>query len=80
MDVFLIVSFWFIIIVIAVSIYFIPSIIAFKRGHKNRFAIFLLNFLLGLTSIGWVIALVWAVTNSQDSVVIIHNDSDSKSK
>lgn len=67
-------------LIAAVWIYFMPSIIANNRRHKDRFAILLVNFLLGWTSIGWVIALVWSFTSSQDSVVIIHNDSNSKSK
>ena len=41
-------------------VYFLPSII----GHNKRsFAgIFLLNFFLGWTVIGWVAALIWACT------------------
>lgn len=41
---------------------FLPSIIAFARGHHNRFAILALNVFLGWTLIGWVLALVWALT------------------
>ncbi|HAH20158.1 MAG TPA: superinfection immunity protein [Candidatus Omnitrophica bacterium] len=46
---------------IALFLYFFPSVIAGLRRNKNTLAIFLLNFLLGWTVIGWVIALVWAV-------------------
>lgn len=67
-------------LLIIVMIYITPSSIAFNRGHKNRFAILVLNLLLGWTFLVWVIALVRELTSSQDSVVIIHNDSDSKSK
>jgi len=42
--------------------YFIPTIVAFYRGHHNRWPIFVLNFFLGGTCIGWVIALVWSLT------------------
>jgi hypothetical protein len=41
-------------------IYFAPSISAAMRGKKNTFAIFMLNFLLGWTFIGWAVAMVWA--------------------
>lgn len=41
--------------------YFLPSLIAFSRRHKNRLAIFLLNLLLGLSGLGWAVALVWSV-------------------
>ena len=40
-------------------LYFIPSIIAYRR--KNRTAIFVTNLLFGWTLIGWGIALIWAV-------------------
>jgi hypothetical protein len=43
-------------------VYFLPAIIAIARHHKNALAIFLLNFFLGGTFVGWVIALVWAVS------------------
>jgi len=43
--------------------YFLPTIVAVARGHHNAFAIFLLNLLLGWTGLGWIFALVWAVTN-----------------
>jgi len=41
---------------------FIPSFVAFTRGHPNAIPIFLVNLLLGLTGIGWIIALVWSFT------------------
>ena len=44
------------------AVYFLPSFIAFLRAHKNRFAIFLINLLLGWTVLGWVWALVWSLT------------------
>jgi hypothetical protein len=42
-------------------LYFLPAIIAFARGKSDAGAILVLNFLLGWTAIGWVIALVWAL-------------------
>jgi Superinfection immunity protein len=50
------------VIAVLIVVHFLPSIIAFKRGHHNRVAIFVLNLLLGWTFIGWVVALVWACT------------------
>jgi len=44
------------------GVYFLPTLIAFLRRHKNKLAIFFLNILLGWTGIGWAIALVWSVT------------------
>lgn len=50
-------------------LYFLPSIIALVRSKRDLFAIFLLNFFLGWTFIGWIVALVWAVKT--DYVVIV---------
>jgi len=44
-------------------LYFLPTIIAFARNKHDTTSILLLNFFLGWTAIGWVIALVWAVKN-----------------
>lgn len=44
-----------------VGIYFLPTIIAGTRHHRNGTGIFLLNLLLGWTVLGWVGALIWAV-------------------
>lgn len=43
-------------------LYFVPTIIAFKREHHNRWAIAALNFFLGATCFGWVASLVWSLT------------------
>ena len=48
-------------IVLTAALYFLPSFIAFLRGHKNKFAIFLLNLFLGWTLLGWVGSLIWSV-------------------
>jgi Superinfection immunity protein len=42
-------------------LYFLPSIIAFARNKRDTTSILVLNFLLGWTALGWVIALVWAL-------------------
>ena len=47
---------------ILTALFFLPAIIALVRGH-NTLAIFLLNFFLGWTVIGWFRALIWAVTD-----------------
>jgi Superinfection immunity protein len=41
-------------------LYFLPSFLA--RERRNFAAIFLFNFFLGWTFIGWIIALIWACT------------------
>jgi hypothetical protein len=41
--------------------YFVPSIIAFAKHKTNRFVILALNFFLGWTAVGWIVALVLAI-------------------
>lgn len=52
---------WFVIIFM-ICLYFIPAYIGFYRNHHNENAIFWLNLLAGWTFIGWVGALIWALT------------------
>jgi len=47
---------------ILTAMFFLPTIIAMARGH-NALAIFLLNFFLGWTVLGWFWALIWSVTD-----------------
>jgi len=50
------------VVVLLFTLYFLPTLIAFLRQHKNKLAIFLLNLLLGWTILGWVVSLVWSAT------------------
>jgi uncharacterized membrane protein YqaE (UPF0057 family) len=45
-----------------IGFYLFPFSIASLRSHKNTGAIFVLNLLLGWTLLGWVAAMVWAVS------------------
>jgi hypothetical protein len=49
--------------------YFLPSIIALARGKRDLLAIFLLNFFLAWTVIGWFVALIWAVKHDVPVIV-----------
>ena len=49
--------------------YFLPSLIAIARSKRDIAGIVLLNFFLGWTMIGWVVALVWAVKADMPAVV-----------
>jgi hypothetical protein len=49
-------------VLMALFIYFLPTVVAEARGHQNSGMIFLLNLLLGWTVLGWIGALVWAAT------------------
>jgi hypothetical protein len=49
--------------------YFLPSIIALARSKRDIVAILLLNFFLGWTLVGWIVALVWAL---KSDVVVVY--------
>jgi len=45
---------------LCMALYFLPTIIGWHK--RNAGGIFVLNLLLGWTLVGWVVALVWALT------------------
>lgn len=47
--------------------YFLPSIIALARNKRDLLAIFLVNLFFGVTVIGWIVALIWAVKHDAPS-------------
>ena len=49
--------------------YFLPSIIALAKSKRDLLAIFLLNFFLGWSVIGWFVALIWAAKNDVPMMV-----------
>ncbi|MBK7037388.1 MAG: superinfection immunity protein [Bacteroidetes bacterium] len=49
----------FLLIIIVVAFYFLPSIMAYRKSFFGQ--VFLLNLLLGWTVLGWIIAIIWAV-------------------
>ncbi len=51
--------------ILGLILYFIPSVIALTRNHRNKAPIVALNILLGWSILGWVGALVWALVNDQ---------------
>jgi hypothetical protein len=44
--------------------YWLPTIIAFVRQQPSKWGILALNLLLGWTFLGWVVALVWALSSN----------------
>lgn len=49
-------------------LYIIPMFIALKRKHPQRFPIGCLNIFLGWTFLGWVVCLVWSLSNTKTEV------------
>jgi hypothetical protein len=48
---------------IGMLMYYIPTMVAAGKHHNSTLGIFLTNLLLGWTGIGWLVALIWALTN-----------------
>jgi len=53
----------------SVALYFLPTIIAIARHKTNLLGIVLVNFLLGWSVIGWVIALIWAISTERVDLI-----------
>jgi ABC-type Fe3+-siderophore transport system permease subunit len=48
------------------ALYFLPTLVANTRRHRNRGGVFLVNLAFGWTLIGWVVAMIWASWVSRD--------------
>ncbi|WP_460640091.1 superinfection immunity protein [Larkinella harenae] len=48
--------------------YFLPALNAWQRKHRNQNAILLSNILFGWTILGWLICLIWSVTDNVRSI------------
>jgi len=57
------------IIGVGLLIYFIPAFVGRKKRNAN--AIFALNLFLGWTILGWVAALVWAMTSEAPTPLVV---------
>ena len=49
-------------ILLAIVLYWLPTIVAVQRGHNAALAISVLNLFAGWSGVGWLISLVWACT------------------
>jgi hypothetical protein len=52
-----------IIIIVILACYFVPSIIALARSHKDAPAIIAVDLFLGWSFVGWFVAFVWALSD-----------------
>jgi len=62
-----------IILIPLIIVYFLPTMIASSRKHKNTGSIFIINLFLGLTFLGWVIALAIALSHDDTKRVENHD-------
>ena len=49
-----------------IALYFLPAIIAGRRGTKNQGMIFAINALIGWSIVGWLAVFIWAVVERAD--------------
>ena len=57
------------IVAIFVLPYWIPTVVAFVRHHPSKGGILVLNMFFGWTFVGWVISLVWALSDNTGRAV-----------
>lgn len=57
-------------IVTVPALYMLPTIEAWLKKHPNLASIALVNFFLGWTLVGWVVAVVWAFKKSEPQSVM----------
>lgn len=69
-----------ILIGVCLVVFYLPIIIAIFRKHKNFLPIFIINFFLGWTVIGWLISLIWSVKASKERVTKINKETHSVGK
>jgi len=63
------------------ALYFLPTILAANRKNPNTGVIFVLNLLLGWTFLGWIGALIWALSSTTTQpTVIVHNTAQRNSQ
>ena len=55
----------FIVVVLALALYLLPSLIAEHRETQHRNIIFVANVILGWSGIVWVVLLIWAFLDDE---------------
>lgn len=56
---------FFVLALVLIPAYFVPCFIAYKKNHKFKKQILLLNIFLGFSYVGWVAALIWASLDNE---------------
>lgn len=54
--------------IFAAFIYILPTLIAFRKKHRNRYVILLINVALGGTLLAWLGTLIWAMNRVDNPV------------
>lgn len=54
--------------ILVIAIYFLPTVVALCRGKATGVgAVFLVNLLLGVTGVGWALALLWSFSGKTNA-------------
>ena len=61
-------------IALGIYLYILPSLVAYRRDHRNLVPIIIVNLAFGWTLIGWVAALVWATATRPETEKNPNND------
>lgn len=56
------------VILFCIAIYWYPTMAAFGNRHNDRFSILLVNLFFGWTGIGWIVAVIWAVSGNREDL------------
>ena len=56
------------VLIVAVGLYFLPWIVANRRGHHQLDSVVVLNLFGGWTVIAWIAALIWACSAVDESL------------
>lgn len=67
--------FW-VVVLVGVLVYLLPSCVAVLRGHKNAVPICVINVFLGWLLVGWVVALAWSFSHQDRPRTRRHSPAD----
>lgn len=57
------------VVIILIGLYFLPTVIAFRRDHAYKNIILVINLVFGLSGIGWAGSLIWAIFPAEKSLI-----------
>lgn len=63
-------------IIIGIFAYFFPTVLAYSKKKRSKASVFVLNFFLGWTLIGWIVALIWAVNKDEERIIEIRSENN----
>lgn len=62
-------------VIVGLTFFLLPALIAYNRNHSNKAIILLLNLIVGATGIGWIVLAIWALTDENKKITKIDRNS-----